>query len=311
MSITIAMDIGGTHMRAAVFHENENQPREIKRIRTYVDGKTSVDRLINLIEDVTPQGETIQAIGIAVPGPMDPKKGVILAAPNLKEWTGIPLQATIETHFGVRTRLGNDANMAAVGEWRYGAGQGHHHVLYLTISTGVGGGVICHDQLLLGEQGIGAELGHVTILPDGPMCSCGQRGHIEAISSGTGIANYVAEQLQAGRVSSLTGKPDAKAISLAAKQGDALALEAFNRAGYYLGLGIANYLMIFNPSIVILGGGVSETGDLIMNPIRKTVEESVLSKHFLQNLTITRAALGDNAGLYGALALARDSVTFA
>ncbi len=194
-----------------------------------------------------------------------------------------------------------------MGEWQYGAGRGHHHLLYLTISTGIGGGVICEDHLLVGSQGLGAELGHVTILPDGPLCSCGQPGHLEALSSGPGIAAYVAEQLTLGRETILSGQPNAKQIADAAREGDALAIEAFDRAGYYLGLMIANYLMIFNPSIVVLGGGVSLSGDLLLDPIRRTVARSVLSRHYVEDLVITQAALGDDAGLYGALALAREN----
>jgi glucokinase len=308
MSITLALDVGGTHMRAAVFPENERKPIHQTRIRTYADGETSLERLIHLIREITPVDETIQAIGIAVPGPIDPHLGVILTAPNLPEWVGVPLPKLIENEIGAPVYLGNDANLAAVGEWRYGAGLGHHNLVYLTISTGIGGGVICNDHLLLGYQGLGAELGHVTILPGGPLCSCGQRGHLEAISSGTGIAAYVAEQLAVGRESILQDNPNTKAISQAAIKGDKLAIEAFERAGYYLGLAVANYLMIFNPSIVIFGGGVSQTGDLLLDPVRKVVRESVLSEHYLQDLVLTQAALGDDAGLYGALALARGAL---
>lgn len=295
-------------MRAAAFPENKNDPIRQKRIRTYLNGETSLDRLIQLIRVVKAEDETINAVGIAAPGPLDPKTGVILAAPNLPEWAGISITDTIQKEIGVPAFLGNDANLAAVGEWRFGAGKGHHHLIYLTISTGIGGGVICDDHLLVGVQGLGAELGHVIILPDGPLCGCGQRGHLEAISSGTGIAAYFAEQLADGRQSVLSGNPDARAISQAARAGDALAQETFERAGYYLGLALANYLAIFNPSIVIFGGGVSQVGDLLFDPMRKTMRDSVLSEHYLEDLIITQAALGDNAGLYGALALARDTL---
>jgi len=278
-------------MRAAVFPAGENKPIRQKRIPTYVDGKTSLNRLIQLIREITADDEKIESIGIAAPGPLDPKTGIILAAPNLPEWIGVSISEMLQKEFGVPAFLGNDANLAAVGEWKYGVGQ-----------------VISDDRLLVGHQGLGAELGHVVLLPDGPMCSCGHRGHLEALASGTGIAAYFAEQLADGRESILSGKPDAKAISLAAKQGDGLALETFERAGYFIGLAVSNYLMIFNPSIVIFGGGVSLAGDLIMDPIRKVVRETVLSEHYLQDLVITLAALGDDAGLFGALALARDSV---
>jgi glucokinase len=295
-------------MRVAVFPKNETAPIIRKRIRTYSDGETSVERLINLIKETVPEEEKVDAVGIAVPGPIDPQEGIILKAPNLPEWEREPIPQEIEDEIGAPTFMGNDANLAALGEWHYGAGQGHHDLLYMTVSTGIGGGVICNDQLLLGAHGLGAELGHVTILPDGPICSCGQPGHLEALASGKGIAAYVAEQLSKGRHSSLSGKPETKEISHAANNGDELAIEAFQRAGYYLGLGVANYLMIFNPSIVIFGGGVSKTGDLLFEPMHATIKKSVLSCHYLEDLIITTAELGDDAGLYGALALARDSI---
>lgn len=308
MSVTLALDIGGTHMRAAVFPENGQTPLRQTRIRTYADGETSLERLIALIKEVTPVEEQVQAIGIAVPGPIDPHEGVILTAPNLPEWVGLPIPKRIQEATGAPTFLGNDANLAAMGEWYYGAGEGHRDLIYLTISTGIGGGVISDGQLLLGYQGLAAELGHVTLLPDGPLCSCGQRGHLEALASGPAIAAYVAEQLAAGRPSALQPSADTKAISQAAKSGDSLAKEAFERAGHYLGLGVSNYLMIFNPSIVIFGGGVSLAGDLLLGPVRETVRKSVLSEHYLQDLVLTQAALGDDAGLYGALAFARSTL---
>ncbi len=305
MNIIIAMDIGGTHMRAAVFADSSDRPLTQKRIRTYASGQDPLTRLIRLINDVRPDDAALQAIGIAVPGPVDPQTGTIPVAPNIPELAEIPLKKILEEKTRTSIFLGNDANLAGVGEWRFGAGKGHHNLIYLTISTGIGGGVICDDHLLLGDQGLGAELGHVTIWPDGPLCSCGQRGHLEAIASGTAIAQFVAKRLAAGDRSTLSGEPDAKTISQAAKAGDQLARTAFERAGKYLGLAVANYLQIFNPSIVIFGGGVSQTGDLLLAPVRETIRQSVLSKHYLEGLTLTQAELGDDAGLYGALTLAQ------
>jgi glucokinase len=308
MNITLAIDIGGTHMRVAAFPENEHKPLRQDRIRTYAKGEDSLKRLIQMAQSIRAEHETIDAIGIAAPGPLDPKTGVILAAPNLPGWNGISVTGILQETFGVPAFIGNDANLAAVGEWRFGAGQGHHHLIYLTISTGIGGGVISDDRLLVGHQGFGAELGHITILPDGPVCGCGKKGHLEAISSGTGIAAYFAEQLALGRQSILSGNPDAKAISQAAREGDILAQETFQRAGHYLGLAVSNYLMVFNPSILIFGGGVSLAGDLLFDPMCKSMRESLLSDHYLEDLEITQAALGDDAGLYGALVFARDSL---
>jgi glucokinase len=177
----------------------------------------------------------------------------------------------------------------------------------LTISTGIGGGVISDNHLLIGVRGLAAELGHITVLPDGPLCGCGQRGHLEAVASGPAIARYVNEQLERGAASII--KPDAnlaaREVSEAAHRGDALAIEALTRAGTFIGQALADFLHVFNPSIVIFGGGVSQTGDLLFNPVRDAVKRFVMEPTYLKDLVITPAALGDDAGLLGALALAR------
>ena len=183
----------------------------------------------------------------------------------------------------------------------------HDNLVYLTISTGIGGGVITQGCLLQGFHGMAAELGHMTIDPNGPLCGCGQRGHIESFSSGPSIARYVVEQLAAGQKSSLQSEPHVGAVQIAeaARAGDALAISAFERAGLYLGIAVANYLAIFDPSILIFGGGVSQVGELLFKPFEESLRKHTFHPHYLDNLVITRAALGDDAGLLGALALAR------
>ena len=197
--------------------------------------------------------------------------------------------------------------MAGLAEWQYGAGQGHHDLVYLTISTGIGGGVISHDRLLQGFHGMGAELGHMTIDANGPLCGCGQRGHIESFSSGPSIARYVNEQINAGQKSTLQSSPSLSAAQVAdaALKGDSLAISAFEHGAHYLGIAVANYLAIFDPSILVFGGGVSQVGDLLFKPFEESLRKNVFHPHYLDDLVITRAALGDDAGLLGALALAR------
>ncbi len=309
MSVIIAVDVGGTQMRAAVYSQHQNQPSRLDRIATRDKNATPLERLIQLIESVWPANEAVKAIGIAAPGPLDPNRGVIIAAPNIPGWIDFPLKKKLEDRFSVPVILGNDANLAAYGEWRYGAGQGHHHLVYLTVSTGIGGGIINDDRLLIGLRGMAAELGHVTVLPDGPMCGCGQRGHLEAIASGTAIAKWVELELSLGAASILPAdKPiTTKMVAQAAKKGDDLAVAALARSGTYIGQALADYLHIFNPSIVIIGGGVSLSGSLLMDPMRVAMCEHVLSEKYVENITLTTAALGDEAGLMGALALVRDT----
>lgn len=306
MSNTVAVDIGGTHIRVAVFEPNSLKPLAHQRIRSLGKEPGVFDRLAKAIESIWPQ-ETVRAIGIASPGPLDPHTGTILATPNITEWHNFPLTDKLTHRFGVPAYLDNDANLAGLAEWQFGAGKGHQDVVYITISTGIGGGVITGGCLLQGFRGMGAELGHVLIDPNGPPCGCGQRGHLESFSSGPSIARYVIEQIQAGRESSLRAQPNPSVpqIAEAARAGDPLAISAFERAGTYLGIAVANYLAIFDPSILIFGGGVAQVGEYLFKPLEESLRKHIFHPHYLDHLVITQAAMGDDAGLLGALALAR------
>ncbi len=302
----IVADVGGTHIRTACFTTDSQKPNILKRIHTNGAGAPHI-RLINLIEAIIPKGEEVAAITVAAPGPTDSYEGIVLEAPNIPGWTNLPLKKLIQERFDVPVAIGNDANLAALGEWRFGAGIGHRNLVYFTVSTGIGGGVIIDNQLLLGSHGLAAELGHVTVIPDGPLCSCGQRGHLEAVTSGPAIARWVEQELSQGIPSSLTNHQPltAEEVSEAASHGDELAIAALARGGSYMGIAVADYLHIFNPSVVIIGGGVSKSGEAFFAPLRKAMNDHVMSKKYLDNLTLTKAALGDEVGLMGALALAK------
>lgn len=306
MTLTIAVDIGGTHIRVAAYEPNSTTPISHHKTKSLADQPGVFDRLVEAVKQVWQDGQ-VSAIGIASPGPLDPHAGVILDTPNILEWDNFPLAAKLTDQFNVPVYLDNDANMAGLGEWQYGAGQGHRDLVYLTISTGIGGGVISGDQLLQGYRGMGAELGHMLIDPNGPLCGCGKRGHIESFASGPSIVRYFNEQLNAGQQSSLQPDPNLGTAQLAeaALAGDSLATSAFSRAGHYLGIAVANFLAIFDPSILIFGGGVSQVGDLLFKPFEESLREHVFHSHYMDDLVITKAALGDDAGLLGALALAR------
>ncbi len=307
MRYILAVDVGGTQMRVAVYLPETPTPVRVERIPSHGADETVLDRLVNLIDRLWPADGPVAAMGVSVAGPTDPHRGIVMTTPNIKEWVNFPLAERLQERFGVPVYLGNDANLAGLAEWQFGAGRGHHNVLYLTISTGIGGGVIVDDRLLIGAQGLAAELGHVVVDSSrtAPICGCGFRGHLEAFSSGTAIERYVAAELAAGKPSILSGHPSARAIAEAARAGDRLARKAFQRAGMYLGIGVANYLHIFNPSILILGGGVSRSGPLLRDPFEASLREHVFHPQYLESLTITYAQLGDDAGLLGALALAQ------
>jgi len=310
MGTIIAVDIGGTHLRAALYEPEITQSIVHKRIRTHTEEPGVYGRMEALIESIWPKDGNVAAIGVASPGPLDPHTGYILKTPNIKEWQNFPLGPNLTKHFNVPAFVDNDANLAALGEWKFGAGKGHHHLLYLTISTGVGGGVITDDHLLQGYHGLATELGHTILDPDGPLCSCGFAGHLEAFSSGPAIVKYVIAELEAGASSRLKLNKNltAQSVADAATHGDALAISAYQRAGEYLGIAVANFLTSFDPSIVVFGGGVSQVGSLLFDAFRSSLKKRIFHPRYLENLKIEMAALGDDAGLLGALALAEISV---
>ncbi len=305
MSVIVAIDIGGTQLRAAVYPLTGTTPITVQRTPTLGMEDGVFERLTALVDSVWPI-ELADAISVAAPGPVDPYNGTIISTPNIPAWTNYPLAEMLSKRYKVPAYLGNDANLAALGEWKYGAGQGHHDVLYLTISTGIGGGVISSDMLIEGSRGMATELGHVTVLSDGPVCSCGVRGHLEAVASGPAIARYVLEQISAGRLSTLSSVKNltAREVAGAARQGDELAKEAFVRAGNFIGLAVAEFLHIFNPSIVIFGGGVTQSGSLILDPITESMKRNIMDPSYLYGLQLATVKLGDDAGLLGALAQA-------
>jgi glucokinase len=309
MTTYISMDIGGTNIRAARMQADGTfEARSRHPTAGQADEVTA--KIHKAIEEVWPDSGEVKAIAIAAPGPLDPFTGIVYRAPNVPGWVNYPLQEKVQSKFNIPVVIGNDANMAAMGEWKYGAGRGHNDVLYLTISTGIGGAAICGGRLIVGAHGLATELGHVTVHPDGPVCGCGQRGHLEAMASGPAIANTAKVRLKnnlnskiwelvEGDVTLVT----ARHVGDAAKAGDDFAIGLLEEAGVYIGQTIADYLHIFNPSIVILGGGVSiNVGDLLLTPIRASMKTRLMEDIYLCDVVL--AELGDDVGLLGTLALA-------
>lgn len=307
----VAVDLGGTNTRAALFEQPGPRPTRQHKLSTQAeDGPDAViGRIIEAVEAVLPATSDELRIAVGAPGPLDPDEGVVLKAPNLPGWKDIPLRARLQDHFDCPVSIGNDANLAALGEWRHGAGRGSDDVIYLTISTGVGGGVITGGRLLIGSRGLGAELGHILVEPGGPVCSCGRRGHLEAVASGTALARRAGNRLEAGEDSTLrevfeSGNMTAEDVGDAARRSDRLALEVLEEAATHLGVALADFAHIFNPEVFVLGGGVSQLGPLLFEPAERALRENVMSPEYLQGLRLEPAALGDDAGLVGAMVLA-------
>ncbi len=297
----------GTQIRAARYLAGEIEANCISRLATQIEGKSPEENIVSTIRQVWPEDGLVTAIGIASPGPLDLTKGMVIKAPNIPQWINFPIVDWLHARFEVPVFLDNDANLAALGEWRFGAGQGHKNLIYLTISTGIGGGIIINNQILHGDRGLAAELGHITVNPNGPRCACGQFGHLEAVASGTAIAQSAITAIQKGEKTLLpkSNQVSARMVAQAAQQGDSLSIQLFSEAGTYIGRALADFLHIFNPTAIIIGGGVAQSGELILRPIRQAIQKFCLSAEYLHNLEISTASLGEEPGLVGALVMAQ------
>lgn len=306
-----AIDLGGTSVRAAVVDVNGGLAGFVAGATEASRGPDAViDRIVAVLRNSLTRAAVdiseLVAVGIGAPGPLDWDTGVIHEAPNLPGWKEVPLAARIGDAVGLPAFLENDANAAALAEWQYGVGRGAANMLYVTVSTGVGGGLILEGELWHGAYGSAGEFGHMTVDFDGPLCDCGNRGCIEAIAAGPDIAAWVGEQIAAGHPSSLAGPADlsGRDVVEAAQQGDALAVGALERAGRAVGFGVINVAHLVNLDTVVIGGGIANAGDLLFDPLRATVREHLLEST-APNLRIEPWSLGEDVGLLGAAAAAR------
>jgi glucokinase len=307
----LGIDIGGTKLAVAVATPDGEVLAERREPSQADEGPDAmIGRTARMARDAAAEVgvalDDIAAIGIACGGPLDPWRGIVHNALNNPGWIDIPLVARIERELGRPAHLDNDANAAALGEHRFGAGRGVKDLVYLTISTGVGGGLILGGRLYHGVNGNAGELGHVSVqVGDGRRCHCGSVGCLEAYCSGTNIAARFAETLAAGEESSLDGATEigAREIADAAREGDPLARLVWGETMELLGGGIVSIVHAFNPRLVILGGGVTRAGGLLFDPVRRVVAERAMP-WLAEPLEIVPAELGERAGVLGAVAVA-------
>lgn len=319
--LLLALDFGGTKHTAAVIASGERQWQARRRVFSPPDADKDYDleTMCSLARDLL-AGARPAAIGVSFGGPVDATTGRVYLSHHVPGWENTPLREILETEFGAPASVDNDANVAALGEHRFGAGQGFSSLLYITVSTGVGGGWILNGQPWRGAEGMAGEIGHTVVDPNGPVCLCGKRGCVERLASGRYIAQRAREWLAAqpdrGQIlRALAGgessvRPEqtmeavtAQLVSQAAAKGDDLAWEALEVAAWGLGVGIGNAANLVNPQRFILGGGVTKAGDRFWEVIRRTARETALPEvHF----DIVPATLGDDAPLWGAVALAED-----
>jgi glucokinase len=304
----IGVDVGGTKIAAGVVSPdgdtlNEGRyPSAGPRERLL----STIARAINEVRD----GFEVGGICLAVPGTVSTAENKIVDAPNLHAIEGVPLKDELEERTGLSTTVENDANAAAWGEFRFGAGSEATHLVFITLGTGVGGGVVSHGVLLRGAQGAGGELGHITIQATGPRCGCGNHGCLEALASGTAIARR-AREVASENPDSALGRLAVERTVLGedvaelAREGDEAARSVLEETGRWLGIGLAGYVNVFNPEVIAVGGGAARAGDLILEPARKEVRLRAMSPG-RDLVEIKPATLGARSGVLGAAALARD-----
>lgn len=305
----VGVDLGGTKISTAL---SDLEGKIINQTTIPTDAHEGempvLNRIINSIEKVVNDSaisyEDIKGIGIGSPGPLDAKQGIIITTPNLP-FKNFNLVKPISEKFGVPVFLDNDANVAAIGEFMFGAGKGAENIVFFTVSTGVGGGAILNGKVYRGHTSNALEIGHMTVAPHGQRCNCGNVGCVEATSSGTAIAKRAHEALSTKVETSLRKYENVTSyeVFVEAAAGDPVAKDIIDDAMNYLGIAVANAVSIFDPEYVIIGGGVSKAGDVVFDTVRKVVDKRCF-KSMAESVKIVPAGLGTDAGLIGAVALA-------
>jgi glucokinase len=311
MGLTIGVDIGGTKIAAGVVDE-EGSILETVKVPTPSTPEGVVDAIVEAVRQVS-TGHLIEAVGVGAAGYVDDKRATVLFAPNIN-WRHEALKDKVEQRVGLPVVVENDANAAAWGEYRFGAGQGHSDVICITLGTGLGGGIIIGNKLRRGRFGVAAEFGHIRVVPDGLLCGCGSQGCWEQYASGRALVRYAQQRANAtpenaevllalgdGTVEGIEGRH----VSAAARQGDPVAVDSFRELARWAGAGLADLASLFDPSAFIVGGGVSDEGELVLDPIRKSFRRWLIGGEWRPHAQVLAAQLGGKAGLVGAADLAR------
>ena len=309
----LCLDIGGTKVLGAILNENRDIIYRLKKkTRSGGDSTENVEQVIvSVVEEMITasaiQRKEIEAIAAAAPGVIDQEHGIVLTSANLP-WENYDIKSAVESKTGIPFFIGNDVNVGVLGEFKYGAARGYSNVVGFFVGTGIGGGLILNGSLFTGNKFKAAEYGHMILEPNGPLCNCGQRGCLEAFSSKQGMSAYIRQQISRGRGSLMADKMDdgvfkSKALKKALEAGDAVAMEAVERACYYLAVATGNMINTISPDVVIYGGGVIEAvGDLFLEKVLAQVDRFCMPA-IRSTVDIKTAALGDDSVIYGDLAM--------
>ncbi len=304
----LGVDVGGTKVSIVLGSAaGKILAKEVVSTLTGRKAPQGIEAIASVLERLKKKSQgkrQIRGIGIGIPGPMDPQRGVVQRSPHLQGWQNFPLKSFLERRLKLPVFITNDANAAAMGENVFGAGRRVKNFVYLTISTGIGGGIILDGKLLLGASFGAGEVGHTIIVPGGERCGCGRLGCLEAYASGTAIAQFVKHGIQRGRgkKSKWPGGVTAEKVALTAKKGDSLSLEAYRRAGFYLGIGLANLINLLNPEMLILGGSVVKSSGLFWPEMIRSARTCAWPSLY-SACRIVKTRLGDRVGDLGALSL--------
>ncbi len=314
MSYTIGIDVGGTKILGGVVDEEGNVITTARKDTPRQGGVALTQTIADVAKELLTQ-YTVTSVGVSAAGFVSSDRKTMLATPNIADWNGVDLDNQLTQLIGLPVVIENDANAAAWGEAKFGAGQNQDHMMMLTVGTGIGGGIVVNGALYRGAFGIAAEFGHLRVVPEGHLCGCGARGCFEQYASGNALLRHAREAINAspevarnllsrgdGTVAGLTGQ----AITEAARDGDAVALAAFNTTGQWLGAGIASLSVLLDPACVVIGGGVIDAGEILLKPTRESLERNMpfAGKHPYPELVA--AKLGNEAGLVGVADLARN-----
>jgi len=319
----LGLDVGGTKIAAVVADGSGDIVAKIRRPTPAALGPDGiVPAMVDMLDEAaTTAGIRVRdalALGVSFGGPYDVVGGVVRDIPNLPNWGGTPLHRLLsEALPDTAVGIDNDANAAALAEWRYGAAKGAEHMLFLTMGTGIGGGIVSDGRLYRGQKNTGGEVGHTVLDPDGPACGCGNRGCVEAYASGPAIARRAREKLRAGEGPAFSARLASAGVALddlraelvveAARDGDEFALAHLDDTTYYMGWGIANAISVFAPEVVVIGTVATAAGDLFLDPLRRHVDAMVMPG-MRGGTRIEPAGLGDLVGDYAAVALAFEAL---
>jgi glucokinase len=310
--LAVGVDIGGTKVAAGLVDEQGQVLARARRDTPSRDAALVEATIVEVVEELRALHDVV-AVGIGAAGFVDASRSTVRFAPHLA-WRGEPLRDAVTAAVGLPVVVENDANAAAWAEWRFGAAQEESHLLMVTLGTGIGGGIVVDGHVQRGRYGMAGEFGHIVVVPDGHRCECGNRGCLEQYASGNVLGREARELARAGSpvtvglLERVSGDVDAlvgPVVTAAAREGDACAIELFGDVGRWLGVGLANLAAALDPGLFVIGGGVSDAGELLLGPARESFRRTLTGRGYRPEARIVHASFGPEAGLVGAADLAR------